>query len=101
MTFLTLAYIKAHSRIDYDIEDTLLEMYADSAEQMIFNMCGRSYEDFIENYGEIPTPVIHAGLMLVDAAYQQRSPISSTTMSVVPYTFDFLIKPYMRLVTGC
>ena len=35
--------------------------------------------------------------MLVDLSYQQRSPVSPVSMYAVPYTFDLLIKPYMKL----
>ena len=35
--------------------------------------------------------------MLVDTQYKERSPLSSQNMSGVPYTFDLLIKPYMKL----
>ena len=31
MKWLTLEYIKAHSRIDFDIDDDLLEIYGNSA----------------------------------------------------------------------
>jgi hypothetical protein len=48
-------------------------------------------------YGRIPAPLIHASLMLVDVSYQHRSPVSPQNMSIVPYTFDILVKPYMRL----
>lgn len=42
---------------------------------------------------------MQAGLMLVDNSYLQRSPASSLNMSAVPYTFDLLVKPYMKLTT--
>lgn len=35
--------------------------------------------------------------MLVDVSYQYRNPISTSHLSIVPYTFDILIKPYMLL----
>lgn len=97
MLFLSLQYIKAHSRICTDCEDSLLELYGNAAEKFIFNYCNRSYEDIIETYGEIPEDLKLAGLMLVDASYQYRSPISSTNLYVVPYGFDAYIKPYMVL----
>ena len=49
--------------------------------------------------GKIPAPLMQAGLMLVDNSYLQRSPASSLNMSAVPYTFDLLVKPYMKLTT--
>lgn len=103
MEFLTTEYIKAHSRIDYDTEDSILELYGDSAEEMLVEYLnrGNSVDEMVaslyEEYGKIPTPIIQAGLMLVDVSYTHRSPVSPTNMNVVPYTFDILIKPYMKL----
>ena len=89
--------IKAHSRIDFECEDDLLMLYADSAEQTVLNICGRSYEEIVEKWGEFPVPLIQASLMLVDNSYTQRSPASAQNLYSVPYTFDVLVKPYMKL----
>lgn len=97
MKFLDLEYIKAHSRICCDCEDGLLELYGDAAEETLLNYVGMSYDDVVEQYGGVPTPLMHAALMLVDVSYQYRSPLSPTNVSVVPYTFDILVKPYMKL----
>jgi hypothetical protein len=45
----------------------------------------------------VPAKIIHASLMLVDLSYQQRSPISQQNLYTVPYAFDMLIKPFMKL----
>ena len=100
MKWLTLEYIKAHSRIDYNAEDTLLELYGNAAEEMVLNTLSRTYDDVLEEYGEVPAPLYQAALMLVDLSYQQRAPISMQNLYVVPYTFDFLVKPYMRLTNN-
>lgn len=99
MKWLTLAKIKAQLRIDSinTTEDTLLESYGASAEEVVLNLCNRTYADIITAYGSVPEPLTHAALMLVDLSYQQRNPVSVQNMSVVPYTFDILIKPYMIL----
>ena len=99
MKWLTLEKIKVQCRIEQDFtdEDEVLEMYGESAEDTVLNALGRSYEDMIETYGKVPTAVVHASLMLVDLSYQQRSPVSQQEMYLVPYTFDLLIKPYMKL----
>jgi len=101
MKWLTLEYIKEHSRIDYDIEDNLLTLYGESAEEMVLNVLNRSYNNVLETYNEIPAPLYQAALMLVDLSYQQRCPISMQNLYTVPYTFDFLVKPYMRLTNDC
>ena len=45
MKWLTLSLIKAHSRIEYDCEDSLLELYANAAEETVLNIVNRSYEE--------------------------------------------------------
>lgn len=99
MKWLTLEAIKAQLRIepDFTAEDELLEMYGDSAEETLLATLNRTFEDIIEVYGRMPAPLKHATLMLVDTSYQYRSPVSTQSMSLVPYTFDILVKPYMRL----
>ena len=97
MKWLTIEMIKMHSRIDFECEDDLLMLYADSAEQTVLNICGRSYEEIVEKWGEFPVPLIQASLMLVDNSYTQRSPASAQNLYSVPYTFDVLVKPYMKL----
>lgn len=97
MKWITLDYIKEHSRIDFDCEDDLLELYGESAETTVLNVINRTYEEVMEKYGEVPTPLYHAALMLVETSYSQRSPISQVNLYTVPYTFDLIIKPYMKL----
>jgi uncharacterized phage protein (predicted DNA packaging) len=99
MKWLSIDYIKQHSRIDYDCEDGLLEMYGDSAEDTVLNICNRTYDDIVEVYGYIPAPLYHAALILVDTSYTNREAVSMQQLYTVPYGFDMLIKPYMRLTT--
>lgn len=97
MKWLTLDYIKQHSRICCDCEDEILVTYGDSAEATILNIIDRTYDELIQNYGEVPAPLYQAALMLVDVSYTYHSPISPVSLNMVPYTFDVLIKPYMKL----
>ena len=99
MKWLSIDYIKQHSRIDFDCEDGLLEMYGDSAEDTVLNVCNRTYDDLVDVYGRIPAPLYHAALLLVDNSYQNRTPASPQQLYAVPYGFDLLVKPYMRLTT--
>ena len=101
MKWLTLEQMKAQLRIeaDFTAEDTLLVNYGEAAEDTLLNYLNRPYQDIIELYGKVPMPLVQASLMLVDVSYQHRSPISVTNISLVPYTFDLLVKPYMRLTS--
>ena len=102
MKWLTLDEIKSQLRIeqDFDLEDTKLTMYGDSAEAMVCEYTRRTYDDFIDNYGEIPAPIREASLLLVVASYEVGSPVSMQQMYTVGYGFDMKVKPYMRLADG-
>ena len=97
MNIVTLEDIRLHTRIDSTAEDDILTLYADSAEATVLNLMERTIEDLYDEYGEIPAPIKHAVLMLVDHSYAQRSPASIQNLYSVPYTLDALIKPYMNL----
>lgn len=103
MRFLTLPLIKAQLRLDDQQaadEAVLLEGYGESAEETLFAITRRSYEDLMEVYGRVPAPLRQAALMLVDLSYKERSHVSPQNMAAVPYAFDLLVKPYMRLTTN-
>ena len=102
MKYLTFEQIKAQLRLDdeqAELEKDLLEMYGESAEETVLNLLNRTMENIFEQYGRVPTPILHATLLLVDNAYKERSPISPQSMSTVPYAFDLMLKPYMRMTT--
>ena len=102
MKYLTFEQIKAQLRLD-DAQATeehdLLELYGEAAEDMVLNTCHRTITDIFEQYGMVPKALVQAGLMLVAQSYQHREPASPQNLSLVPYTFDLLLKPYMRLTT--
>lgn len=101
MKWLTLEKIKAQLRIeqDFTLEDEILTMYGESAEDSVLDIIRRSYTEVIETYGNVPTPLVHASLMLVDLSYKERGPVSSQNLYQVPYAVDFKLKPYMRLAS--
>lgn len=99
MKFLTIDYIKQQIRLIWNEEDTIIDEYGKAAEDTLLNLLNRSYHDLLESYGEVPAPLVQAALLLVGESYQHREPSSAQNMSSVPYAFDMLIKPYMRLTS--
>ena len=97
MKWLKIEDIKKHSRIDYDCEDALLELYANAAEEMVMQITGRDYDNIVDTYGDVPAALRQASLILVDTSYMQRTAVSAQNLYTVPYAFDFLIKPFMKL----
>lgn len=93
----TIEYVKSHSNLTYNDEDEdILEMIA-SAEQTILNTLNRTYEDLIEEYGDIPAPIREVTLMMVDDSYTHRGSTEPTQLHIVQYHLDMKLKPYMRL----
>lgn len=105
MKFLTIDKIKQQLRLDCTCEAELLDAYGNSAEATLAAYIGfmdennlPSVDKMLEAYGgTMPAPLVQAALMLVDTSYQFRSPVSAQNMSVVPYSFDLLVKPYVKL----
>ena len=100
MKFITFEQIKQQLRLDKEqaeMEHDMLCDYGDSAEETVLNTLNTTMEDIIEQYGRVPKPIVHATLMLVDNAYKERSPVSPQNMLPVPYSFDLMLKPYMKL----
>lgn len=99
---MTLEQIRKHLRIDDDmtLEDDLLELYGESAEDAVLALLCRSYVNVLLTFGKIPKQVVQASLLLVDLSFKERSAVSSVHLSMVPYGFDLLIKPFMRLSGG-
>ena len=103
MTYITFAQIKDQLRLDDQQaldEHDLLELYGESAEDMVLNTLNRTITDIYEQYGMVPKALVQAGLMLVAQSYQHREPASPQNLYTVPYAFDLLLKPYMRLTTS-
>ena len=102
MKYLSLEYIKQHSRIDYDCEDGLLEMDGESAEEAMAQILnrGRDADEMVksltEQYGKVPAPIYSATLMLVASLYKDREKDLVQEAHNNP-TFDILVKPYMKL----
>ncbi len=101
MKYLTLTQVKEQLRLDttFTLEDAKLTRLANAAENVVANITRRTYNDMIAMYGEIPDDVVSAALLLVEVGYVQGSPVSQQNLSVVPYSFDILLKPYMRLTS--
>ena len=97
MRWTTLDNIRKHSRMDFCCEDSLLEEYVEAAEDTILEILRRSETDLIDTYGKVPAAIRQATQLLVESSYQHRAPSTSQNLSVVPYSIDLLLKPYMIL----
>jgi hypothetical protein len=100
MKFLTFEQIKAQLRLDdeqAELERMRLEGMAMAAEEAVLAIMRRSLVDVILTYNGLPQRLIQVTLLLVDEWYQRRSSVEQGQLSPVPYAFDFMLKPMMRL----
>ena len=100
MKFLTFDQIKAQLRLDdqqAELERTLLEMYGESAEDAVLTIIRRPLRNVKQVYGIVPRKLIQVTLLLVDEWYQHRASAEPGSLSPVPYAFDLMLKPMMRL----
>jgi hypothetical protein len=100
MKYLTFEQIQAQLRLDDDqaeLERTRLEGMAEAAEDAVLTIIRRPLYNVKQVYGHIPQKLIQVTLLLVDEWYQHRSPVEQGQLSPVPYAFDFMLKPMMRL----
>jgi hypothetical protein len=102
MKYLTFDQIKAQLRLDDEqaaLEQGILTTYGEAAEDAVLNVCNRTITDIYSTYGEVPTGLVVAALLLVDDTYNNRGTISTMSVQHLP-TFDINVKPYMKLTTN-
>ena len=102
MKYLTFDQIKAQLRLDDEqaaLEQSILTTYGEAAEDAVLNVCNRTITDIFSTYGEVPTGLVVAALLLVDDTYNNRGTISPMSVQHLP-TFDINVKPYMKLTTN-
>lgn len=100
MKYLTFEQIKQQLRLDdeqAELEQIRLEGMAMAAEEAVLAIIRRSLIDVILTYNGIPQRIIQVTLLLVDEWYQHRSPVEQGQLYPVPYAFDLMLKPMMRL----
>jgi len=102
MKWLTLEEVKQHLRVEHNYEDGIIERYATGAENGILKLCGRTYEEMLETFGEedVKSNLTTAALLLTEHLYTHRAAAENVTLDVIPYGIDFWVKPYIKLA-GC
>ena len=104
MKWLTLQEIKQQLRIeaDYTDEDALLTRYGNSAEAVVLNITGRTFDELKAmnptGEDEIPADIWEATVLLVTASYEHRSAVSMQNL-YSNKAFDMKVKHYIRLAT--
>ena len=102
MKYLTFDEIKAQLRLDdeqAELERTIIERHACAAEDAVLNVLNRSLTEIYALYGEVPSGLVVAALLLTDDLYNHRGTVSPAAVYHLP-AFDINVKPYMKLTTN-
>jgi hypothetical protein len=100
MKYLTFEQIKAQLRLDdeqAELERKRLECMAEAAEDAVLTIIRRPLRNVKQVYGHVPQKLIQVTLLLVDEWYKYRSPVEQGQLYPVPYAYDLMLKPMMRL----
>lgn len=97
LRIITLEEAKQNSRIDTSDEDAILLRKCKTAEESILKVLNRTIEDLYEEYGTIPSPIVDACLAMTDHLFTHRGITSPLALHDIPYTIDFMVKPYIKL----
>lgn len=112
MYIVTLAEAKKHLNIEsyFTEDDTYISSLIDVAFVSIKNRCNNNTwvdssgvtignKEFADNSvdgTEIPISIKHAILLMVGNLYANREPVSFAGATVIPYTIEFLLAPYIN-----
>ena len=98
--FVTLEELKQHLNIDasHTADDALILAYASAAEGAIArDLDLPGLWELSEEYGEVPSSVRLAIMMLTAHFYASREPVVyGVTPAAVPMTLEYLVAPYRR-----
>ncbi|MBX4132364.1 phage gp6-like head-tail connector protein [Frischella sp. Ac48] len=87
---ITLREVKEHCRIDYDDEDTLLQLYIDAAIETCQKHIGKRFDNDLEF-----KPAIKVGCLLyIGTLYDNRETVADLTIKEIPHTIDMLWSVY-------
>lgn len=97
---LTLEELKRQINIDYNDDDDYIQALGDAAASQVLHATRRSIEELLElGGGDYPRELRLAALQLAAHWYRMREAVASTNQVAVPFGINFLVKPFVKLVS--
>ncbi|UKH28515.1 head-tail connector protein [Actinobacillus pleuropneumoniae] len=92
---ISLEEIKAHLRIEHDLDDSLLEMLAESALEVAQNYIGKTWgESHTEKEVKFTSGIKVGCLMFIGHLYANRETVADVQLYEVPFAISALWNPY-------
>ena len=94
--YVTVEDIKRHINVDFNNDDKLIESYIQAAEQAIEDMINVPLATYVSD-GKLAAPLVHAIRLQTAKMYEYREGTVHSKATEVPFTFGFLVTPYIVL----
>lgn len=94
--FLTLDIVKKHLNIDccFKEDDEYLTHLIVVAERAVEKHIDCDFSTLVDEEGMIPSPLLHAMLLLIGNFYQSRESIAFASTSELPLSYQYLLDMY-------
>lgn len=94
--YINLETIKKHLNIDsfFTEDDEYLMLLEDVAEKAVSKHIDCNLSELQDGNGGLPSPLLHAILLLVGNMYMQRESISFSNATEVPLSYSYLLDLY-------
>ena len=97
MSYLQLYQIKKHLNLDEDfhLDDEYLVDLSIVAEQVVQKHIDNNLDELCANNGgELPSPLLHAMLLLIGNFYANRESVAFASSTEIPLSYSYLLDLY-------
>ena len=95
---IALDEIKAHLRIDHDLDDDLLELYAQTSLEVAQNHIGKTWgESTTTDTVQFTKGIKVCCLMFIGHLYANRETVNDVQLYEVPFSIKALWNPYREV----
>lgn len=95
--YIQLYQIKKHLNIDDDFfnDDEYLLHLAEVAEKLVQKHIDNNLSELCaENSGDLPSPLLHAMLLMIGNLYENREPIAFASHSELALSYNYILDLY-------
>lgn len=93
--YVELDYLKAHTYVDDNSEDTELQNCLNAAEKHVEETLQTPLETYVTD-GQLTADLKHAIVILAATLYANREAVAYGNPQHVPLSYSMLIKPYIK-----
>lgn len=93
---IDLETIKKHLNLneDYTDDDTYVMHLENVAENLVEKHIDKTLEEIIAEEGEVPSPLLHAMLLIIGNLYDNRESVAYNQVVEVPKTLQYILSMY-------